>query len=208
MITIVEYNAGNPTSVRRALAAVGVDSVVSGDSAEVRQAERIIFPGVGRASSTMDVLKARGLDVALREAFARGVPLLGICIGAQVSLSFSEEDDTPCLGLLNGRVRRFPRSVTQHDVAPLKVPHMGWNRISVRGTHPVLQGVPAVNEFYFVHSYYPDPEDASAVLAHSEHGVDFPCAFAHENLVATQFHPEKSGPLGLELLRRFAHWRP
>jgi glutamine amidotransferase len=151
----------------------------------------------------MDVLKERGLDVALREAFARGVPLLGICIGAQMSLSFSEEDDTPGLGLLSGRVRRFPR-----DLAPLKVPHMGWNRISLRGTHPVLEGVPAANEFYFVHSYYPDPDEASAILAHSEHGLDFPCAFAHANLVATQFHPEKSGPLGLELLRRFAHWRP
>jgi imidazole glycerol-phosphate synthase subunit HisH len=203
MITIVDYAAGNPTSVKRALAAVGVDSVISAEAESVRNAERIIFPGVGRAGATMAVLEARGLDQALKDAFQRGTPILGVCIGAQVSLSHSEEDDTPCLGLIPGRVRRIP----QVDAA-LKIPHMGWNRIVLQHSHPVLADVPEANEFYFVHSYYPDPADAGRVLAVTEHGIGFCCAFAHQNLIATQFHPEKSGVLGLRLFERFSTWQP
>lgn len=203
MITIVDYAAGNPTSVKRALRAVGEDGIVTPDADRVRRADRIIFPGVGHAASTMSVLRERGLDTALLEAFARGVPILGICIGAQLSLSRSEEGDTPCLGLIPGTVRRFPSLP-----AGLKVPHMGWNRVERSKPHPLLEGLPAENEFYFVHSYYLDPSDPECVLAKTSHGVDFVSAIAHRNFAAVQFHPEKSGPLGLGVLERFARWSP
>ena len=203
MITIVDYDAGNPTSVRRALAAVGVDSEITPDADQVRRADRIIFPGVGHAQSTMAVLKARGLDSALAEAFERGTPILGICVGAQLSLSHSEEGDTECLGLVPGTVRRFSALPSG-----LKVPHMGWNRVETRAPHPLLGELPPDNEFYFVHSYYLDPKSADHVIATTEHGIEFVSAFAHENLVAVQFHPEKSGPLGLGVLQRFSHWSP
>lgn len=203
MITIVDYNAGNPTSVKRALASVGVRSHVSPSADEVRNAERIIFPGVGHARSTMAVLIERGLDAALRDAFARGTPILGVCVGAQLSLGHSEEGDTPCLGLVPGSVRRFPELPRE-----LKVPHMGWNRVQVRRAHPLLEGIPTENEFYFVHSYYLLPEREEHVLATTHHGLEFTSAFAVGNFAAVQFHPEKSGPLGLELLARFASWQP
>jgi len=203
MITIVDYNAGNPTSVKRALASVGVASHVSPSADEVRNAERIIFPGVGHARSTMAVLIERGLDGALRDAFARGTPILGVCVGAQLSLGHSEEGDTPCLGLVPGAVRRFPELPRE-----LKVPHMGWNRVEVRRAHPLFDGVPAVNEFYFVHSYYLLPEQREHVLATTHHGIEFASAFAVGNFAAVQFHPEKSGPLGLDILARFASWAP
>jgi glutamine amidotransferase len=172
-------------------------------AAEVRDAERIIFPGVGHAQSTMAVLRERGLDEALKQAFARGTPILGICVGAQLSLGHSEEGDTPCLGLVAGRVRRFPELPRE-----LKVPHMGWNRIRVVRQHPLFEAVPNENEFYFVHSYYLAPDDTERVVATTEHGVEFACAFALDNFAAVQFHPEKSGPLGLAILERFASWVP
>jgi glutamine amidotransferase len=204
VITIVDYDAGNPTSVQRALAAVGTESRISPDPDHVRRAERVIFPGVGHARSAMEVLQRRGLDQALREAFQQGTPILGVCVGAQLSLTRSEEGDTPCLALLPGSVRRFPALSRE-----LKVPHMGWNRIEVQQpAHPLLAGVPAQNEFYFVHSYYLDPTDATSVLATSDHGIRFAAAFAHRNLAAVQFHPEKSGPLGLAVLERFTRWSP
>jgi imidazole glycerol-phosphate synthase subunit HisH len=204
VITIVDYDAGNPTSVRRALAAVGVDSQLSPDPEQVRRAERVIFPGVGHARSAMDVLIQRGLDQALRAAFAQGTPILGVCVGAQLSLSRSEEGETTCLDLVPGQVRRFPQLPRE-----LKVPHMGWNRVSPCGpAHALLSGLPEQNEFYFVHSYYLEPEDPACVLATSVHGIEFASAFARANLAAVQFHPEKSGPLGLALLERFARWNP
>lgn len=204
MITIVDYDAGNPTSVQRALRALGADSQISPDPERVRKAERIIFPGVGHAKSTMAVLVERGLDQALREAFAQGTPILGVCVGAQLSLTRSEEGDTPCLNLVPGTVRRFPPLARE-----FKVPHMGWNRILPSGLpHPLLEGLPEENEFYFVHSYYLEPDDRDSVLATSTHGIEFAAGFARANLAALQFHPEKSGPLGLALLERFTRWTP
>lgn len=204
MITIVDYDAGNPTSVQRALAAVGAESRITPDPDHVRRADRVIFPGVGHARSAMEVLRQRGLDQALREAFSRGTPILGVCVGAQLSLTRSEEGDTECLGLVPGVVRRFPPLP-----AELKVPHMGWNRIDPVGAeHPLLAGLPEQNEFYFVHSYYLDPSEPDSVVATSEHGLRFAAAFARANLAALQFHPEKSGPLGLALLERFTRWSP
>ena len=206
MIAIVDYHAGNLTSVRRALdhLSVGSQFVSTGDmlrEVAARPGARIIFPGVGHAAAAMRTLQERGLDAALGEVFRRGVPILGICLGAQIILSRSEEGDTPCLDLLPGRCPRF-----EPEDASLKVPHMGWNEVEVVRPHPLLKGLGAGDAFYFVHSYYPRPAREGDVLATSDYGVTFPAVIGHGNLVATQFHPEKSGRLGLRLLRRFAAW--
>ncbi len=203
MIAIVDYKAGNLTSVKRALDHLGLASCITPDPAVVARAERIIFPGVGHAGTAMAVLKARGLDEALRLAFSAGTPILGTCVGAQIILSHSEEGDTECLGLLAGNCERF-----RPDDTALKVPHMGWNEVNqvVGKDHPVLRGVPDGSEFYFVHSYYLRPADSAAVLATTEHGVTFPAIIGQRNLIATQFHSEKSGPVGLSILRNFAAW--
>jgi glutamine amidotransferase len=203
MITIVDYHAGNLTSVRRALAHLGLPAEVSADPEVVRRAGRIVFPGVGHAGAAMAALRSRGLDAALHEAFARGTPLLGICLGSQIVLSRSEEGDTPCLGLLPGACLRFRLA----DPA-LKAPHMGWNAVTVTRPHPVLAHLRPGDEFYFVHSYYPQPADPTAVYAACEYGLIFPAAVGAGNLFAVQFHAEKSGPAGLQLLHNFAKWNP
>jgi glutamine amidotransferase len=201
MIHIVDYKAGNITSVQRALIHLGVDSVITPDPDLLRRAEKVIFPGVGQAASAMEVLRARGLDAALREAYARGTPILGICLGSQIVLDHSEEGDTACLGLLPGVSKRFVFSDPSQ-----KIPHMGWNRIMVLRAHPVLQGAAADEEFYFVHSFYPQPEDPDCVLAECEYGSPFPAVIGRANLIAAQFHPEKSGPAGLRILHNFVEW--
>jgi glutamine amidotransferase len=201
MLTIVDYNAGNLRSVKRACDAVGIESVLSPDPDALLKAERIIFPGVGAAKSAMETVTARGLDGALRAAFARGTPILGICLGAQIVLDRSEEGNTPCIGLIPGNTVRFSSSDPS-----LKVPHIGWNEVRVTKRHPLLSGIEPGDEFYFVHSFYPSPRDSEHVYATSDHGDGFCCAVGRGNLFATQFHPEKSGELGLSLLRRFATW--
>ena len=201
MIAIVDYKAGNLTSVKRALDHLGLESCVTPDPAVVVRAERIIFPGVGHAGTAMTVLRERGLDGALREAYTAGTPILGTCVGAQVILAHSEEGDTTCLGLIDGDCERF-----RPEQAALKVPHMGWNEVRVHKEHPVLRGVPDGAEFYFVHSYYLRPADPANVYATSDHGVTFPAIIGQRNLIATQFHSEKSGPVGLAILRNLAGW--
>ena len=201
MITIVDYNAGNLRSVKRACDAVGIESVFTQDAQRVASAERIIFPGVGHAHSCMDTLQKTGLAQAVRDAFSRGTPILGICVGAQLLLDGSDEGDTPGLGLMSGQTRHFVL-----DDPRLKIPHMGWNSVEVTKPRPLLEGLQPDDEFYFVHSYYPDPADHSHVYAHSDHGGAFCCALGRDNLFATQFHPEKSGRLGLAMLDRFARW--
>jgi glutamine amidotransferase len=201
MIVIIDYNAGNLTSVKRALDYLGIPSMITPDPKTIRAAGGIIFPGVGHASAAMTVLKERGLDKVLRQAFDAGTPILGICLGTQIILSRSEEGDTPCLGLLEGKVPRF--SLT--DPA-LKVPHMGWDGITLRRPHPVLCGVKAGDEFYFVHSYYPQPASAMSVIATCEYEIEFPAIIGERNLIGTQFHPEKSGPAGLAILKAFSRW--
>jgi glutamine amidotransferase len=201
MIYIIDYKAGNTTSVQRALAHLGVESRITPDPDIIRRAERVIFPGVGQAESAMAVLRERALDAALRDAFSRGTPILGICLGAQVVLTRSEEGDTRCLDLIPGVTVRFAPA----DPA-LKIPHMGWNRIRKLRDHPLLAGIRAEEEFYFVHSYYPQPENPAGVVAECEYGVPFPAAIGCANLFAVQFHPEKSGAPGLRLLSNFAAW--
>ncbi|HEY9073387.1 MAG TPA: imidazole glycerol phosphate synthase subunit HisH [Desulfobaccales bacterium] len=200
-MVIIDYQAGNLTSVVRSFKALGVEGRVTQDPAEVAAASRVVFPGVGAAGKAMATLKELGLDQALKESFRKGAPILGICLGAQIILEYSEENDlTPCLGLLPGRTRSLPRQ------AGLKIPHMGWNRVRFLKPLPVFQGLPEEAEYYFVHSYYPDPAEQSMVLGVTEHGVQFPSALGWRNLVATQFHPEKSGRFGLQILKNFLAW--
>jgi len=201
MITIVDYKAGNLTSVKRALDHLGIPNQVSADPQTVINAGRVIFPGVGAAGAAMGILKERGLDVALKECFAKGTPILGICLGCQIILTHSEEDDTDCLDLLPGACVRFRVS----DPA-LKIPHMGWNAVSVLRPHPLLSHLRPGDEFYFVHSFHPKPADPALVYAESDHGGPFPAAIGKDNLFAVQFHAEKSGPVGLKVLENFSNW--
>jgi glutamine amidotransferase len=201
MITIIDYNAGNIRSVLRACAEVGAKAQITSDPKIVAGAEKIIFPGVGAALSAMAYLKKTGLNRALKEAFWAGIPILGICLGTQIVLDSSEEGDQKCLGLIPGKTVRFRlRDKT------LKIPHMGWNEVRVVRAHPILDGIKTGDEFYFVHSFYPKPSDKNNIYAMTDYSGDFCCALGYKNLFAVQFHPEKSGRLGLALLERFVKW--
>ena len=201
MISIVDYRAGNLRSVARACREVGTDAELVADPERIATSERVIFPGVGTAESGMSTLRKTGLGEALKAAFERGTPILGICLGAQIILDHSEEGGEDCLGLIAGKCRRF----SPEDPA-LKVPHIGWNQVVVTQAHPLLYDFPDGAEFYFVNSYYPDPDDTGCVYGESEYGHPFCAMLGRGNLFATQFHLEKSGRLGLELLKRFTLW--
>jgi glutamine amidotransferase len=201
MITIVDYEAGNITSVKRALDYLNIPSRISFDPNDIINAERVIFPGVGHAASAMKILQQRGLDTALKQAFSKGIPILGICLGTQIILSYSEEGDTSCLGLIEGRCTKF-----RFENRSLKIPHIGWNSILIKKNHPVLNSLKPDDEFYFVHSYYPNPSDPDSIVAACEYGISFCAVIAKANLIATQFHPEKSGPAGLKILSGFSQW--
>jgi glutamine amidotransferase len=201
MITIIDYNAGNIRSVLRACAEVGAEAKITTDPKLIAKAEKIIFPGVGAAPSAMEYLKKTGLDTALKNAFKAGVPLLGICLGAQIVLESSEEGPQKCLGLVPGKTVLFKLKDKS-----LKIPHMGWNEVKVIKPHPLLESIKKGDEFYFVHSYYPNPADKQNIYAIADYGGDFCCALGYKNLFAVQFHPEKSGRLGLKILERFTKW--
>ena len=201
MALIIDYDAGNLRSVQRACREVGLEAQITADPEALRHAERIIFPGVGAAGSAMRSITARGIDQALREVIGQGTPVLGICLGLQISLDFSEENATPTLGLIPGTVRRF-----SFDRPELKIPHMGWNEVRVVQPHPLLADIKPGDEFYFVHSYYPDPARAEDVYAVSDYEVEFACALGRDNYFGMQCHPEKSGRVGLRVLQRFAQW--
>jgi glutamine amidotransferase len=205
MIAIVDYRAGNLTSVARALEHLGHRSEITDRPERICAADRVILPGVGAAGATMENLRALGLAEVLRNDVVRaGKPFLGICIGIQVLLDRSEEDNADCLGIIPGYVTRYPASV---DGRPLKVPQIGWNRVRQTRAHPLLAGVPDNTHFYFVNSYYPVPADAADTIAASDHGVPFTAAIARDNVLATQFHLEKSGAAGLKLLDNFCRLR-
>jgi len=206
VIAILDYRAGNLTSVARALSFLGFHCDITDSHEVIRKAERIVFPGVGAAGKSMDNLKELGLDVLLRERLDAGVPILGICVGLQVLFDYSAENDTRCLGILPGQVRLFPAGMRNKNGEILKIPHMGWNRVVFNQGHPVFDGIPPQSQFYFVHSYYPDPHNEEQVVGKTEYGMDFASAVACKNLVAVQFHPEKSGPPGLRILRNFCGW--
>ena len=206
MIAILDYRAGNLTSVERALNHLGFPCRITDSREEIAAADRIIFPGVGAAGSSMANLKELGLDAMLREKLDAGAPVLGICVGLQVLFDYSEENDTPCLGILKGRVRRFDGSMEESEGRRLKIPHMGWNKVEFVDDHPVFADISSNSQFYFVHSYYPDPGDPSQIAGKTEYGLSFASAMARDNLVAVQFHPEKSGPPGLRILSNFCRW--
>jgi glutamine amidotransferase len=194
-IAVVDYQAGNLRSVEKALQRFGADVVVTSDSGELAGADALVFPGQGANDSSMRHLRARGLVEPIREFVRGGKPFLGVCLGLQLLFEGSDEGVEPGLGLLSGWVRRLPGGV--------KVPHMGWNRVDLRADHPVFDGVASGSYFYFVHSYYADPQDESVVLGTTSYGLDFCSAAAWDNVVAVQFHPEKSGDLGLRIYRQF-----
>jgi glutamine amidotransferase len=207
MIAIIDYKAGNLTSVQRALAHLGHESVVTRDPAQVLGSERVIFPGVGAAGQAMADLKRLKMDQALLRSFALGKPILGICLGTQIIMEWSEENSTACLGIIKGKVRRFPENILDGDGRKLKVPHMGWNRVHMKRDHLLFEGVDPESEFYFVHAYYPSPSNPDNVLGETIYGTAVASVLTSTNLVAVQFHPEKSGRPGLRILSNFCRWR-
>jgi len=203
-VVILDYGAGNLASVRLAFASLGVEARIAAAAADVRTAERIVFPGVGAAGAAMASLVRLGLADAVRDVVGAGIPFFGICLGAQILLSRSEEDrGVDTLGLIPGEVKRF-QPADRYD----KVPHMGWNSVGPSRPHPLFDGIDDDSEFYFVHSYYPDPEPSAVLGTTGYAGIRFASVVGRANLVATQFHPEKSGPVGLRMLDNFVRWNP
>jgi glutamine amidotransferase len=198
-VAVIDYDAGNTLSVTRALKKVGAGVDLTSDPDRVKDADAVVLPGVGAFGDCMRKLAERGMDAACREAFRSGKPFLGVCVALQVIFDDSEESPgAEGLGLLPGSVRRF-------QGGGLKVPHMGWNELRLVRDHPVLDGLNG-EDFYFVHSYYPEPAEPADLIGETEYGVRFCAAAGRENLVAVQFHPEKSSRAGLGLYENFLAW--
>ncbi len=209
-VAVIDYGMGNLRSVAKAIEHVApqLEVAVTSDAAVVKRALRVVFPGQGAMPDCMREMQARGLRDTVLDA-ARVKPFLGICIGLQMLFERSEEGDTPGLGLLPGRVRRFPaEKMVDGEGARLKVPHMGWNEVRQAAPHPLWEGIPQDSRFYFVHSYFPDPGSRGLVAGSSVYGVPFTCAAARDNVFAVQFHPEKSQAAGLKLIANFLAWQP
>jgi len=198
-ITIVDYGAGNLQSVANAVRHLGYSPLITSEPAAVRRAALLILPGVGAAGDTMRSLRQRGLVEPLREAASSGRPFLAVCIGLQVLFTATEEGGRQaCLDIVPGTVRHLPPGP--------KVPHMGWNQVRQLLPHPIFAGIPDGSNFYFVHSYYATPQDPACVAGVTENGISFCSMVIRGNLVATQFHPEKSGACGLRLYDNFIRW--
>ena len=209
-IAVIDYGMGNLRSVSKALEHVAPEAEVrvTSDPELVRRAERVVFPGQGAMPDCMRELDARGLRPAVLEA-ARTKPFLGICIGLQMLFERSEEGDTPGLGVLPGRVKRFPPQLMKDaQGGRLKVPHMGWNEVMQAEPHALWRGIADANRYYFVHSFYVEAGKPELVAGYSIYGFPFTCAVAQDNIFAVQFHPEKSQSAGLALLANFATWKP
>jgi len=211
-VAVVDYGMGNLRSVSQALAHVARDLdlrvVVSSNPEEVLAAERVVLPGQGAMRDCMRELRGSGLLDAVLHAAAHK-PLMGVCVGMQMLLDHSEEQDTPGLGLISGRVLRLRlEGLRQSDGSRCKVPQMGWNRVFQTRAHPLWAGIPDGAWFYFVHSYHAQPSDARHSAGQTEYGLRFTSAVARDNIFATQFHPEKSAAHGLALYRNFLHWKP
>jgi len=197
-VIVLDYGAGNLRSVARAVEHAGFQPDIAADPRALDDADAVVMPGVGAAADTMRNLGEHGFVEPLRQYIRDGRPFLGVCMGLQALMTASDEGgDHPCLDIVTGRVRRFDSSLG------LKIPHMGWNSVRQEREHPVFAGIPDDSYFYFMHGYYPDPEDEGVVLGRTEYGVTFASAIARDNIVATQFHPEKSGQAGLRLYRNF-----
>ncbi len=195
-LVIVDYGAGNLHSVARAVQHAGVRPLITSTPRYLEDADAVIVPGVGAAEDTMANLHRCRMEDPIREYIASGRPFLGVCMGQQALLDASEEGgEHKCLGVVHGRVVRLPDGQ--------KVPHMGWNRVHYKREHPIFEGIPDNSYFYFVHSYYPKPDDPAVVIGETEYGTVFPSVIAQGNVVATQFHPEKSGEMGLRMYSNF-----
>jgi glutamine amidotransferase len=195
-VVVVDYGAGNLHSVSRAVVNAGTRPLVTSNPAYVEDAEALIVPGVGAAADTMANLRRSGFVEPIKQYIASGRPFLGVCMGQQALFDVSEEGgEHECLGVLPGRVVRFSNG--------LKVPHMGWNQVRQVRPHPIFEGIAEGSYFYFVHSYYPRPDDPDVIIGETEYGVAFPSVIARDNVVATQFHPEKSGEAGLRMYSNF-----
>ena len=207
-VAVVDYGMGNLRSVEQALRKVAptAEIVITDDADTIASAKRVVFPGQGAMPDCMRELDARGLRDAVLLA-ARSRPFLGICIGLQMLFEHSDEGDIVGLGILPGKVVRFASHMHDAQGNKLKVPHMGWNQVH-HGQHPLWDGIAQDARFYFVHSYYVQPQDASLVQATSQYPRSFVCAVAQGNLFAVQFHPEKSQAAGLKLLQNFMQWNP
>ncbi len=200
-VTIIDYGAGNLRSVAKAIESLGHTPLVTNDPSHVEGARRLILPGVGAAADTMSSLERLHLVEPVIRYIESGRPFFGVCLGLQVLLDGSEEGGwQECLGVIPGRVRLLPPG--------RKVPHMGWNQVSQTVKHTMLAGIPDETNFYFVHSYYADPTETATVAGRTEYGVVFPSMLIRGNVVATQFHPEKSSDLGLKLYSNFMSWQP
>lgn len=196
MIAIIEYGAGNLRSVVNAVSKLGYHSKVTSSSTDVLNARAVILPGVGAAADTMANLRSRRLISPLRQFIVENRPFLGICIGLQILFTGTEEGGWhKCLDIFQGTVRRLPPQ--------LKIPHMGWNQVKQKTFHPVFNGIPDEANFYFVHSFYAEPDDRTLVAGETEYGILICSVIARGNLVATQFHPERSGEVGLKFYDNF-----
>jgi imidazole glycerol-phosphate synthase subunit HisH len=195
-IAIIDYGAGNLRSVNNAISHIGYQAQITSRPEEILKAQAVFLPGVGAAGDTMASLRKLGLTDAIHKLVAEKRPLFCICIGLQILFTGTEEGGWyECLNIIPGRVKKLP--------AGQKIPHMGWNQVKQKFNHPIFAGVPDKANFYFVHSYYGEPEDKSVVLAETDYGVTFCSALAKDNMTATQFHPEKSGELGLLMYENF-----
>lgn len=207
MIGIVDYNAGNITSVEHALQYLKADYVLSKNPADLKNADKIVFPGVGDAAYAMEQLKATGFDKFLKDFHASGKPMIGICLGSQIVFDYSEEGNVECLGLIPGKIKHFSDLLKVNGVAEsVKVPHMGWNDLEIsNGGSKLLDGVESSSDFYFVHSYVIQPEDETVVKGYANYGIKVPSIIEKDNLTVFQFHPEKSGKAGLKILENFVN---
>ncbi len=204
-IAVVDYGAGNLRSVAKALARSGLVPEVTSDRAALARADGVVLPGVGAFADAVGSLAAAGLDCALRDSIEAGRPYLGICLGLQVLFDESDEHGrTDGLGLLAGRVERFPDCDAEGRL--LRVPHIGWNRVAFRGSHPMLKGMPAEDCYYFVHSFRAVPAQPEVAAGRADYGGEFAAAVATDRLFAVQFHPEKSQAAGKRLLDAYAAW--
>ena len=208
-IAVVDYSMGNLHSVSKALEHVVQDGqrvLVTSDAGEIASAERVVFPGQGAARDCMRHLQETGLDSVVKQAAAEK-PFLGICMGMQVLMAHSEENDgIACMNLFDGEVRAFADEALKAKMLSLKIPHMGWNQVAQKQEHPMWRGIDDRARFYFVHSYYVDPADDSLIAGTTEYGIDFVSVIARDNVFAAQFHPEKSAQDGLQLLKNFCAW--
>lgn len=207
MIGIVDYNAGNITSVERALKSLGIEYVLSKKPDDLKDCSKLIFPGVGDAAYAMKQLAQTGFDVFLKEWAAAGKPILGICLGSQIIFDWSEEGNTDCLGLIKGKIKHF-ESIDKELMSKegLKIPEMGWNNLNYEnGSSSIMKGIPESADFYFVHSYVICPEDFSVVKATADYGIKVPAVIQSGNIFACQFHPEKSGVNGLKILENYCN---